>query len=174
MPDRRGVLEIINDPERRAAARREQGLMRERFGHRLAKHPAQANYMYGQARVQTALDQLGAIARGEMTADDERRTGLYNQLAEGLALQGKFEEAGAVALDERYKQEYQAKAEAMRRVGERRCECPAETVTQSARSAKGDRQPSQQRVEDVWDASSERVVGLMKCLLCECYSAQVT
>lgn len=162
------LLEILNSPERREGARRLREEGRERYGARLAHTPAQANFLFGLGREQQVLDQLNAVP--DLT--EERRNELYNQLAEALALQGRFDEAMELATDERYKVEYQRKAEALNQIGVKACECPSEIRVPSPDNAKGKAVPVDRRVETVFDG--EKVVALVRCDLCKGVSAELS
>lgn len=165
-----GLLETISTPERREQAKREQEELREKFGHRLAQHPAQANYLYGMAREQQALDQLQAIQDGRLTNTDERTKALYNQVAEALALQARFEEAATITESEPHRAEYLAKAAALTNVGVG-CQCPTTMTTPSPHDAKGVTSPARQRVQEVFDGRA--IVTLTKCLICGAFAAQI-
>lgn len=161
-----GLLEIISTPERREQARKEQIEAREKFGARLAKHPAQANYLYGMAREQQALDQLAVLPRD----GGENEAHALNQLAEGLALQGRFEEAAEVCQSEPHKQEYLAKADALSRVGIG-CQCPPTIVSPSPRDAKGTTSQAQPATDEVYDGTA--VIQITKCTLCGTVAANI-
>lgn len=160
-----GLLEVISTPERREEARRQQEMLRERYGSRLAQHPAQSNYVYGLARMQSAFDQLGVEE-----LESQQEVHLLNQLAEGLALQGRFDEAASIVASEAHKAEYEAKASAMAQLGSG-CDCPLTVTKPSPRDAKGETSSTRQLVEEVFDGSA--VVKFSKCLLCGTYAAQI-
>src|SRR6185369_16868987 len=101
------MLETLLDPQRRKKAAEDQARLREIKGSRVARDAAQHNRLYGFAREHLALQQLDRL--GDGNADQT----LYEQLAEGLALQGHFEEAAAVAPEGARKEAYQAKATAV-------------------------------------------------------------
>lgn len=159
------ILALLNDPDRREKTAREQAANRERLGSRLASSPAQSNYLFGQAREQAALDQLEQIP----ALTDEHRAALYNQLAEGMALQGRFEEAASICQSPPHKAEYLQKAEALRQQGVKACECPAQVIVASSTDAKGEKQETQRRIEEVFDG--EKMVAFVRCDLCKGISA---
>lgn len=111
------MLETLLDPQRRKKAAEDQDRLREVMGPRLARNAAQHNFLYGFARERLALEQLERLGDGH--ADPK----LYEQLAEGLALQGNFEAAAAIAPEGERKKFYQEKVEAVARVNEDRCVC---------------------------------------------------
>lgn len=160
-----GLLEVIDTPERREQSRRQQEKLREKFGARLAQRTAESNYLYGLAREQQALDQLRAVA-----GDAEKEARLFDQLAEGLALQARFAEAADLAQSPGYKAEYRAKAEALTQIGVN-CQCPRSVVTPSPVDAKGVTTPAQQALDRVYDGRAE--IAFYKCLLCKTISAQI-
>lgn len=168
------IIKLLNTPERRAESARVQAEAREEFGHRLAHHPAQANYVYSMGREQLALDQLQVIADEENGQDDDaaRRTALYNQLAEGYALQGRFNDAAAICIDARLEEEYREKAAAMTAIGDHLCDCPETTTIPSATDAKGQTIRTHTRISEVWDAKGKQVVAFFRCGKCGCVSAK--
>jgi hypothetical protein len=166
------LFEQLFTPERRAENERKQAALREKYGHKLEQNPAQANYVYGLAREQMVLDQLEAIREGTLEADDERQQQLYTQLAEGLALQGRFEEAAAITFSAPHKEEYRRKAQALSAAGVPACTCPREVTEASPTDAKGTTRPAQVQFEEVWDG--ERMVAFVRCLLCGGVGAEVS
>lgn len=166
------LLDVLNTPERREQARKDQEEMREKFGARLANHPAQANYLFGLARQQQALDQLAAVEDEviDSAGENKRRIALFNQLAEGLALQGKFEDAVSICQSEPYRAVYEAKALAVKHIGIG-CQCPPTIVKPSDRDAKGEVSQSKQKVEEVFDGTA--VIAFFRCLLCGRVSANI-
>lgn len=173
------ILELVNMPERRAEAQRVQAELREKHGHRLAQHPAQANHLWGQAREQAALDQLTALEEGGAQQAGEialhsRRVELYRQLAEGLAAQGSFAEAAMTAReggDAARETEYAARRDALEHLGEPRCEHPEETTERSPTDAKGVTRKTRTEIERVFDG--EKVIAFFRCGACRAISADV-
>ena len=114
------MLEALLDPERRKKAAEDQARLKQLMGHRVARHPAQANHLYGVARERLALEQIDRLAND---ADQTLVAPLYEQLAEGLALQGNLEAAAEIAPEGPRKENYAAKVKAIAHIGESLCVC---------------------------------------------------
>jgi hypothetical protein len=112
------MLGTLLEPGRREKAAEDQLKLSQVMGPRVARLPAQSKYLYGVARERIALDQIGQVEG----ADASTQPALFNQLAEGLALQAKFEAAAAVAPEGAHKDEYLAKAAAVALINEQQCE----------------------------------------------------
>lgn len=154
------MLQQLLDPERRAKAAKDQAELKQVMGHRVARRPGQANYLFGVARERMALNQLTVVGN----LDDESRDALLSQLAEGLALQAKFEAAAQVAPEGDHKQEYFAKAEAIARVNEQQCACP---VLQDA--GDGGKEATQLSSEKAWNG--KLTISFTRCKICKAISA---
>jgi len=170
---------IINDPERRATAAAQQAKLRAELGHRLAQNPAQAQFLWGQAREQQTLDQLSAL-----TAEDAPEMGeaalrgrtieLYRQLAEGYAAQGRYADAVAASeagQDGERRAEYEARRDAVESISQARCEHPAEVVEPSPTDAKGFKRKVRTEIERVYDGG--RVIAFLRCSECRAVSAEI-
>lgn len=151
------MLETLLDPQRRHKAAEVQVRLKEVMGHRVARDAAQRNYLYGFAREQMALEQLERL--GNANADQS----LYEQLAEGLALQGNFEAAAAIAPEGPRKDAYKAKANAVANVGEQQCGCPA------SHQVNGQEQSTQLAASKVFTGKVS--IQFTRCLECGAVSA---
>lgn len=157
--------DVINTPERRQAALEEQELRRVRLGHRVLTDPAQIKYRWGVERVRSAETQLATVFGRPAVQTDN----LYNQIAEGKAAQGLFEEAAAICKSAELKAEYEAKARAMINPNHG-CTCPATINQVQPGNAKAIATRSRLPVEMLWDG--ERHLLLTRCVLCNSYLLQ--
>jgi hypothetical protein len=155
------LIETLLDPVRRAKAAEHQVKLAEVMGHRVARRPGQANYLYGVARVAAALELL---ATEDPVPGSERCTQLLDQLAEGLALQSQFELAISLAPDGPRKDQYQLKAIAVSHVGEQQCQCPVTRTTEA-----GPEESTQLTAEKTWNGKV--TIVFTRCLICNALSA---
>src|SRR5262245_621005 len=157
--------ELLFTPERRAKAEAWQKTLRERLGGNLSKHHAEINYVYGVNRERMVYLQIVALEESDdgSVINHERMMFLLNQLAEGLALQGRFREAAELTRSQPHRQEYLRKAEALEELG-KDCGCPIEMTMPSAWDAKGVTLPNRTRAEIVFDG--ERFTTLSFCIFC--------
>lgn len=155
------ALDFLLEPERLEAARGKQAELRTKNSHVTARSPAHANYLVGVARVNAALAKL-KVKREDAKA--------VEQLAEGYALMGAFEEAAAFSLDEQKKAQYRLRAEAVSHIGVPSCMCPPTVRVQSNRDAKGEERETRRVIEEVWIEG--RTVQITKCDLCGALSAR--
>lgn len=155
------AFEFLQDPERVKEQREEQAKRRGEFPHVTSRSPAQSNYLFGMARVEQAL------ARLKVKPDDPA---LFEQIADGYALQAMFEEAAAFSLDEKRKVLYRERAEAVKNIGVQRCACPSVVRVASKRDAKGEEAKTQRPIEEVW--AGGRVVQITRCEFCGVLSAR--
>lgn len=151
------------DARERETARQER--LRERYQGRLAQTPAHANHQFGVTRADAALAQIEA-AKGAPVPE-----AVYEQLAEGLALQGRFNEAAQVAPAGARKDDYTRKAEALERRNRRGCDCPDTIRTPGGRDAKGsDPRPARRPVVEAFDG--RRFITIQRCDACGALWAQ--
>jgi hypothetical protein len=156
-------LELLKDPRRRAEAAREQAERREKFPHVVNRTPAEAQFLFGVARVESVLALLEE-------ANEEEEAFLLDQIAEGLSLQCRFEEAAAIARTEERVKEYQARALAVKTPNTDLCICPPVIVSPSKHDAKGVREEARHPIEKVFDGQKE--LTLYQCRLCGTISAR--
>lgn len=156
------MIEALMDPERRKVAQEEQMERRELKGHKLANHPAVANYRYGVAREKLVRPQLGDPQRGKVPS-------IMDSLAEGYALQGRFGEAAAMAATESFKSQYATNAIAVGQLGVKQCACPDSMTVRQPGNAKGKVVPSFRMTDHVFDG--EKLIVFRSCLICQSVSA---
>lgn len=164
-------LELLKDPVRREKAAQEQEERREKNSHVTNRTPAQANFLFGMAIERQAQSQLDAyVSQGEPSGS-QRFVDLRDRFAEAFALQAGFAMAAEVTGNEERRAEYLAKAEAIKRAGEKLCECPDITVRPSKVDAKGLREPTRHLLDEVYDG--ERVYSFFKCRGCGAINAEL-
>ena len=158
------MLSELLDPEILAQADKDQAALRLKNAHRVANSPAQVNYRFGLAIERAVLDSI--------QSDDFTNAGAERlaRLGEAYALQGRFEDAAAVTPDQAYKAAYEARARAMRSTGARLCLCPPYVQKPSKTDAKGTREPTQHKIEEVWDGN--RAITFYRCGVCQVISAE--
>lgn len=156
------MLDILLDPERRQKGAEDQAKARARHGHRIITDPAQSRFFVGQAREQSILAALEGV-----TAEDQKAHWL-NQLAEAYAMQGRFSEAANIVQSSAHKADFQAKAEAVSRIGTR-CNCPSHVHYPWPGDAKGRHVPAQTDLKRVWDGKS--LIVFRRCTQCGLISA---
>lgn len=159
--ERAGFLELLQSPERREEAARVQAERREKNSHVTNRTPAQAEFLFGMARVESILPVLDQSDNPEF---------LLDQLAEGYALQCEFEEAARVTPSEERRQEYLAMAEAIDHLGRDLCGCPSVIIKPSHYDAKGEREEARHPIKQVYDG--RRTITLLKCRSCGKVSAR--
>ncbi len=156
------MLDTLLDPQRRKKAAEDQEKLKATMGHRVARLPAQRNYLYGVARERMALDQLGSFSELPDSTDDHFLQ-LRAQLAEGLALQGLFDAAAEIAPEGPAQKEYEERAKAVMRVGEQGCDHPL------TREHDGVEEQTQLPVQKIWNGKVE--ILFTRCLICSAVSA---
>lgn len=171
------LLDTLLDPDRRQKAREEQVKLQALMGPRVMRQPAQAKYLYGVARERMALDQLAQQGAGEASQE------VFLQLAEGLMLQGKFEEAAQVAPEGLHKREFEQKAVAVSRVNDQQCADPLKQSTQAhgissqaqnehsgqVAAAIARQEATQLPFEKIWNG--KQIITFTRCLICGAISA---
>lgn len=163
------MIDLLLTTERREKAAEVQNLRREQMSHRLVKDPARIKYGWGVQRELTATNQLQAL-QSSGASDPEREQQFREQLAEGLAAQGKFAEAVPLSLNEDRRSEYQAKADALQQPG-RRCACPETIQQRQPGNAKALATPTQNPAEVVWTGS--QTLTFLLCSQCGVFSLHV-
>ncbi len=173
------LLDTLLDPERRKRAQEDQTKLAAVMGPRVMRQPALAKYFYGLARERMALDQLAHVGGGDVHSNPD----IFNLLAEGLALQGKFESAAEVAPEGAHKEEYLAKARAIGSINEQQCEDPlSRPVENNGLSAaarnehpgaeagvKARQEATQLPMEKIWNG--KQIITFTRCLICGAISA---
>lgn len=165
------IIDFIKDPERLAASKKFQDEEREKRGYLVNHDPARAKYMFGVNRERMVMDQFKAI-ESEPPSDElfARRLTLLNQLAEGLALQCKYEDAAQVAVDADMQAKYAQRAAAIRSLGVKRCLCPPVIVRPSRTDAKGEQVQTERTIDVMFNG--EKVITISRCENCGLISAK--
>lgn len=158
------MLTELLDPENVAKADQDQAALRLKNAHRVPNSPARVNYVFGCSIEQNVLNSIQSDDFSHAGADRLARLG------EAYALQGRFEDAAAITPNLAYKAAYEARARAMQSVGARLCLCPAYLVRVSPTDAKGTREPTQHKIEEVFDG--DRVISFYRCGGCQKISAE--
>lgn len=173
------LLDTLLDPERRQRAQEDQAKLESVMGPRVMRQPPQAKYLYGLARERMALDQIAQVTGSDAQSHPE----IFNLLAEGLALQGKFAAAAEVAPDGVHKHEYLAKASAVEKINEQQCSDPLKRPIEShglsaaARNehpgaeagVKARQEATQLPMEKIWNG--KQIITFTRCLICGSISA---
>lgn len=154
------ILDAVSTPEARQASAETQSLRRESQSNKLAQTPAQANFRFAQARLESLQHQLKAATFGDR---------VYLAVAECCAIQGRFDDAAKTLPEGPQRALYEAKAAAIRNLDVQRCACPPTVRRASKTDAKGTEETTQQPVDDIWDGERNFVVA--RCSLCGTYSA---
>lgn len=150
------MLKALLEEKRRAYGAKEQQERRELTGHKLARHPAVANYNYGIARENFAHKQF-------LSCPPEQVKGNFAVLAEALAMQGRFSQAAEQLDDGPLKKLYEAKAVAMAQVGTK-CSCPDSKLVSQPGNAIGKTVPSFEKFDEVYNG--KMTVSFARCTLC--------
>lgn len=154
------ILDAVSTPEARQAAAETQSLRREKLGKSLSQTPAQANFRFAQARLESLQHQLKAATFGDR---------VYQAIAECYAIQGHFDDAAETLPEGPQRTLYEAKGAAVRNLDVQRCACPPTVRRASKTDAKGTEEATQRPVDDVWDG--ERNMVVTRCSLCGTFSA---
>lgn len=166
MQEEPAFLELLKDPARREKARQDQEERRAKNSHVLNRTPAEANFLFGIAKERQVLGQLEGL---DPESGNKQFDFLREQLAEGYALQARFDEAATSSVEPEKIDSYQKRAKAIEKVGELTCSCPATIVTPSKVDAKGNRSPARWPIETVSDG--ERTFTISRCRTCGAINA---
>jgi hypothetical protein len=152
-------MPFLADPVRRAEDERRQELRRASFS---------------RARLTPEERMISRGSQMEEIAREHARNGggelALHQLAHGLALQGKYEDAESATPDDAMKEHYAQIAEAINRADEM-CACPRREVEDPLSKQTLSLSP-RRHLEDVYSTKHGRVVALMKCEDCGVLNAR--